>query len=75
MEMTAPILDELIGSLKDHNEFEILIELVIKVNRWEIFQIFLNEFPSIIDEYLNPCALYFLYNFQNRVSLRNFQIL
>ena len=72
--MTTQILDELICP-PDFNQcvnYLDLVELAVTANRPEIFKIFLNEFCDVVDEFLKPSCLYFLYNFKNGVCL--FQI-
>ena len=68
VEMATQIFDELI-ILDDLRILYYYIEEVIKSNRWSIFQIFCNEFPDIIEKYLTPKLLYFLYNFKNKVNI------
>ena len=60
------IADRFINNLDQVNK---VFELILTLNRPEIFQLFLNEYPNIIDIYLNPKTLYFLYNFKNEVIL------
>jgi len=64
--MATQILDELM--VLNDLRLSLWIEEVITTNRWKIFQIFCNEFPDVIEKFLCPRLLYFLYNFKNKVN-------
>jgi hypothetical protein len=64
--MATQILDELM--VLNDLRLSLWIEEVITTNRWKIFQIFCNEFPDVIEKFLSPRLLYFLYNFKNKVN-------
>lgn len=66
VEMATQILDELM--VLNDLRLSFWIEEVITTNRWKIFQIFCNEFPDVIEKFLSPRLLYFLYNFKNKVN-------
>jgi len=66
VEMATQILDELM--VLNDLRLSLWIEEVITTNRWKIFQIFCNEFPDVIEKFLSPRLLYFLYNFKNKVN-------
>jgi len=64
--MATQLLDELM--VLNDLRLSLWIEEVITTNRWKIFQIFCNEFPDVIEKFLSPRLLYFLYNFKNKVN-------
>jgi len=66
VEMATQLLDELM--VLNDLRLSLWIEEVITTNRWKIFQIFCNEFPDVIEKFLSPRLLYFLYNFKNKVN-------
>lgn len=74
VEMSNQILDELVifynlrSFIYRPSNFY-FTEAGITTNRPAIFQVFLNEFPNIIDRYITSRSLYYLYNFKNKVNI------